>query len=107
MGANYNGLMRIISKRTLREFWEIPKYSDSKGPLESWYQEAEGADWPDPHVIKAKYKNASILKNNTVVFNIHGNTYRLVVRINYKHRMVYIRFIGTHKQYDDIDAENI
>lgn len=99
--------MRVIAKRTLREFWSIPEHDDAKDPLEAWHHEAEGADWPDPHSIKAQYGSASILKGNRVVFNIAGNKYRLVVKINYPYRVVYIRFIGTHTAYDEIDVETV
>ena len=99
--------MRVIAKRTLREFWSIPDHANAKEPLEAWYQEAERADWHDPHTIKAQYRSASILKGNRVVFNIAGNKYRLVVKINYPYRVVYVRFIGTHSEYDAIDVETV
>ncbi|MCW8908440.1 MAG: type II toxin-antitoxin system HigB family toxin [Sedimenticola sp.] len=99
--------MRVITKRTLREFWSLPDYADSEQPLKAWHREAEQATWSDPHEIKAQYHTASILKNNRVVFNIAGNKYRLVVKINYKYRVVYVRFVGTHKQYDAIDVESV
>jgi len=95
--------MRVIAKRTLREFWEC--YPDAEGPLKAWHQEAEQADWQSPHDIKADYGNASILKDNRTVFNIAGNKYRLVVKINYPYHIVYIRFIGTHAEYDQINVE--
>lgn len=101
------GAMRIIAKRTLREFWEDPQFSDSKGQLEAWYEEVTKADWATPQELKAQFGHASILQDSRVVFNIKGNDYRLVVKINYAYRMVYIRFIGTHKMYDDIDAVTI
>lgn len=100
--------MRIIAKRTLKEFWESrPEYKDAQGPLEAWHHEAKLADWSSPADIKKQYRSASILKNNRVVFNVHGNKYRLVVKINYPVRVVYIRFIGTHEQYDKINAEEV
>ena len=99
--------MRIISRKTLREFYEIPVYSDSKTPIETWFREALKADWTSPADIKEKYRNASFLKNNRVVFNIHGNKYRLVVKIHYNLKTIFIRFIGTHEQYDNINAEDI
>ena len=99
--------MRIIAKRTLREFWENPQCSDSKGQLEAWYEEVAKADWSTPQELKAQFGHASILQDSRVVFNIKGNDYRLVVKINYAYRIVYIRFIGTHKMYDDIDAVTI
>ena len=100
--------MRIIAKRTLREFWDSDSdYLDSKGPLESWHDEVKRVDWSTPQEVKAQYGTASILKDSRVVFNIHGNKYRLIVKINYTYRVVYIRFVSTHKQYDAIDAESI
>ena len=98
--------MRIISKRTLREFWESsPQYADSKSALEVWHGEALRATWKTPQEIKEQFRSASILKNNRVVFNISGNKYRLIVSIDYGRQACFIRFIGTHKQYDVINAE--
>jgi mRNA interferase HigB len=97
--------MRIIAKRTLRRFWE--KYRDAEEPLLAWYREVEKEDWANPAELKEKYRSASIVGNNRVVFNIKGNDYRLVVRINYAHRMTFIRFIGTHAEYDEIDVEGV
>ncbi len=100
--------MRIIAFRTLREFWESrAEYADSKGQLEAWYREVKSAKWSSPAEIKAQYRNASILKNGRVIFNIAGNKYRLVVGINYTAQIVFVKFIGTHKQYDKIDPETI
>lgn len=99
--------MKIFSKKTLREFWEQPVYTDSEQSLKAWYDEAKQADWKTPADIKALYRNSSILKSGRVVFNIHGNTYRLVVKINYDYRSVLIKFIGTHKQYDKINADEV
>ena len=100
--------MRIIAKRTLREFWESdPQYANVKGPLEAWHEEVLKADWKTPQEVKAQFSHASILKDSRVVFNIKGNHYRLVVKINYPYRVVYIRFVGTHEQYDDIDVETV
>jgi mRNA interferase HigB len=100
--------MRVISKRTLREFWEsMPKYADAEDPVRSWYREAKQAVWLTPVDIKEQYRNASILKNNRTVFNIAGNKYRLVVEINYPAQIIFIRFIGTHQEYDSIDVETV
>lgn len=100
--------MRIIAKRTLREFWESdPKYLDAKGPLEAWHEEVSNADWCTPQALKAQFRHASILKDGRAVFNIKGNDYRLVAWINYPYRILYIRFVGTHAQYDAIDVETI
>ena len=97
--------MRVIAKKILREFWT--KHANSEAQLKAWYHEAELADWKSPSDIKKEYISASILPNNRVVFNIKGNTYRLIVRINYDYKIVWIRFIGTHQQYDKIDANSI
>ena len=99
--------MRIISRATLRNYWEDPKYSDSAQSLKAWYDEAKDAEWKSPQDIKSKYRSASFVANSRVVFNIHGNKYRLVVAIKYEIGILFIRFVGTHKQYDDIDASKI
>ena len=100
--------MRIISKRTLRTFWEShPRGSRAKVPLQVWYNSVEDADWATPADVKNSHGDASILKNGRVVFNIAGNKFRLVVRINYPYRVVYIRFVGTHGEYDVINAETV
>ena len=97
--------MRVIAKRTLRSFWN--KHKDCEQQLKSWYKEAEDAHWRVSGDIKIDYPSASFLKDNRVVFNIKGNKYRLIVKINYSYKIVWIRFIGTHAQYDKIDANNI
>lgn len=97
--------MKVISKRTLREFWE--KHTDSEQQLKTWYKEAYTANWNSPNEIKREYAKASIVGNNRVVFNICGNKYRLIIKINYERKWIFIRFIGTHKEYDKIDAQNI
>jgi mRNA interferase HigB len=97
--------MRIIAKRTLREFWE--KHPRGEQPLRAWYAEAKNAEWRTPLDVKAKYGNASIIGNNRVVFNIHGNDYRLVIKFHYNTGIGFVRFIDTHEEYDKIDAEVI
>ena len=97
--------MRIISRRKLREFWK--QYPDGQQPLQAWYEDVKQANWKTPTHIKNVYRNASIVTNNRVVFNIKGNKYRLVVAVQYKYGIVYFRFIGTHKEYDKIDATTI
>jgi mRNA interferase HigB len=97
--------MRIIARRTLRAFWE--RHPDSEQPLRAWFREAAAADWTSPADVKARYASASILKGNRVVFDIGGNKYRLIVKFNYDYRIGYIRFVGTHAAYDEIDAETI
>lgn len=97
--------MRVIAKKILREFWE--KRNDAEEQLKTWYKEASKADWSSPNDVKKEYIKASILKNRRVVFDICGNSYRLIVKINYERKWVFVRFIGTHSDYDKIDAENI
>jgi mRNA interferase HigB len=99
--------MRIISRKTLRLFWEKPEYADVEQSLKAWFREASNADWTSPAAIKSAFGTASIVANNRVVFNIGGNKYRLVVRVNYPYRVMYIRFIGTHAQYDRINVEKV
>ncbi|MBU0674100.1 MAG: type II toxin-antitoxin system HigB family toxin [Proteobacteria bacterium] len=95
--------MRIISIKRLKEFWEI--YPDSEDACQAWYAEAKAATWKNPAEIKERFGSASILKDSRVVFNICGNKYRLIVKINYSYSVIYIRFVGTHKEYDAIEAE--
>lgn len=97
--------MRVISVKTLRSFWG--KHPDAASPLRAWYTEARRADWRGPQDVKTAYRTASILRNNRIVFNVKENTYRLVVAIKYEFRLVYIRFIGTHADYDRIKAEEV
>jgi mRNA interferase HigB len=97
--------MRVIALKTLRDFWE--RYSDVEQALRAWYHDAKRADWKTPSDIKAVYRNASIIGNNRVVFNIKGNQYRLIVAIQYQFGIVYIRFVGTHREYDKVDATTI
>ena len=99
--------MRIIAKSTLKKFWKKKAYSDAQGPLESWYEETIKATWLSPQDVKNQYRNASICGNNRVVFNIGGNKYRLVVEIQYQASIVWVKFIGSHTQYDKINVENI
>ncbi len=97
--------MRVIAKKILRDFWF--KHPDCEQQLKAWYQEANVSVWRRPKDIKKEYPSASILEGDRVVFNIKGNHYRLIVKINYSYGMVWIRFIGTHAQYDKIDATKI
>lgn len=100
--------MRIIAVSTLKAFWEQdPQHQDAAEPALAWYHQARKAKWATPMDVKLDFGNASILKDGRVVFNIGGNKYRLVVWINYAYQVVYIRFIGTHGQYDEIDAQSI
>ncbi len=97
--------MRIISRKTLKEFWE--RQPEVQQTLQAWYADTKKADWKTPIDIKNVYRNASILPNSRVVFNIKGNQYRLVVAINYDCGIVFIRFVGTHQDYNRIDATTI
>ncbi len=97
--------MRIIALGTLRDFWQ--KHADAEVPLRSWYAAARRADWHSPADVKAAYGNASFVANNRIIFNIKGNEYRLVAAVHYNRGMIFIRFIGTHREYDKIDATAI
>ena len=100
--------MRVIALRTLKSFWEQNStHLDAKEPALAWYRHTFKANWGSPAELKRDVGTASILKDGRVVFNIAGNKYRIVVWINYSYRVVYIRFIGTHAQYDRIDAQTI
>ena len=97
--------MRIIAKKILRDFWEL--HPDCEEQLKTWYNDTEKLIWTNPNQIKNVYPSASILKDNRVVFNIKGNHYRLIIKIRYDHESIWIRFIGTHTEYNKIDAQNI
>jgi mRNA interferase HigB len=100
--------VRVIALSTLKAFFDgDPTYADAREPTMAWYRQVRAADWATPADVKRDIRSASILKDGRVVFNIAGNKYRIVVWINYPYRVVYIRFIGTHKQYDAIDAQTI
>jgi mRNA interferase HigB len=99
--------MRVIAKSTLVKFWSQPGCADSRGALQSWYNEAIKANWKIPQDIKDHYKSASICGNNRVVFNIAGNKYRLVVEMQYQAGIAWVKFVGTHAQYDKIKVENV
>ncbi len=99
--------MRIIARKTLVDHWSRPGRGDSEQPLRAWFAEAESALWTRPSDVKAQFLNASILRDGRVVFNIAGNKYRLVAWINYSYGVLYIRFVGTHAEYDRIDAQEI
>lgn len=97
--------MRIIKRSTLINFWK--KYPDSEQPLKSWYDEAINALWKSPNELKRQFRNASVITKKRIVFNIKGNSYRLVVDIEYRIGIAFIVWIGTHKQYDKINVEEI
>lgn len=97
--------MRVIAVSTPRAFWE--RCPDAEQPLKAWYEEATHAAWTQPADIKAHYRSASVLKNRRVVFNIKGSDYRLIVAVAYKLQIVYVQFVGTHKEYDTVDAQTV
>ncbi|MBI4560097.1 MAG: type II toxin-antitoxin system HigB family toxin [Candidatus Hydrogenedentes bacterium] len=97
--------MRIISRKALRVFWE--EHPEARQALQTWYADVKHAVWKSPADIKKTYRNASLVANNRVVFNIKGNQYRLVVAVQYKFQIVFIRFVGTHREYDRVDAATV
>ena len=97
--------MRVIAKSTLREFWK--KHADSEQQLKAWFRETEKTYWKTINDLKKDYPKASILKDNRIVFDIKGNNYRLIVKFNFEYQICWIRFIGTHAEYDKIDANEI
>lgn len=97
--------MRVIAVKTLKEYWEM--FPQAEQPLSAWYEEATISEWSTPNELKAHFRNASILTDKRVVFNIHGNTYRLIVDIEYRLKIVFIVWFGTHKQYDKINAKTV
>lgn len=99
--------MRVIARKSLSDHWSRPGRKDSEQPLRAWFAEVERGSWARPSDLKAQFLNASILKDGRVVFNAAGNKYRLVAWINYAYQVVYIRFVGTHEEYDAIDAQEV
>jgi mRNA interferase HigB len=97
--------MNVVAVSTLRNFWK--KHPDAEQPLKAWYDEAKAASWTCPQDIKKNYASASFVGNNRVIFNIKGNDYRLIVAIAYRYQAVYIKFIGTHAEYDRVDAATV
>ena len=97
--------MRIIARKALREFWG--KHPDAEQALRAWYHDVKRARWSSPADIKAVYRTASIVSDNRVVFNIKGNQYRIVVAVQYQFGIVYLRFVGTHQEYDRIDVTRV
>ncbi len=98
-------MKRIIAKKTLRLFWE--NHADAEQYLKTWFEITRTSNWKSPIDIKNSYANASIINDNRLVFNIKGNSYRLIVKFNYQRQWAFIRFIGTHAEYDKINAETI
>jgi mRNA interferase HigB len=102
---DYDVAMRIIALATLRNFWR--RHPDAEQSLKAWHDEVARAEWKQPADIKVRYRHASILKSRRVVFNIKGNDYRLIVAVAYRIGVVYVKFVGTHRQYDAVDAETV
>lgn len=99
--------MRITKKSTLKLFWEKNAYKDSEKPLKAWHDEVKKAEWENYNELKTDFPDASIVGNDRVVFNIKGNQYRLIVKIDFKFKRIFIRFIGTHKQYNKVNAKEV
>jgi mRNA interferase HigB len=99
--------MRIITVGRLREFWRRPGRGDAEQPLRAWVHVVRAAEWSKPSDVKAMFRSADIVPNGRVVFNIGGNKYRLVVAVHYRGKRIYVRFIGTHKEYDQIDVTTV
>ena len=99
--------MRVIAKRSLKAFWQRPGCGDARAPLESWHEEALRGKWTSPHVVKSHYATASIVGRNRVVFNIGGNKYRVVVEMQYRAGIAWVKFVGTHAEYDRINVERV
>jgi len=97
--------MRVLSKKCLREFWA--KHPDAEQPLKAWWAEAKDAAWRDPTEVKRRYPSASVIGDRRLVFNLGGGKYRLVVKVNYPYGQVFVRFIGTHAEYDRVDVESV
>lgn len=107
MGLWYDVVVRIIALGALKGFITRPAHADARDPVTAWYRQTKVADWDNPAKLNRDVRSVSILKDGRAVFNIGGNKYRIVVWINYPYRVVYIRFIGTHRQYDTIDAQTV
>ena len=104
---DYNVDIQIVALRNLDSYWKQPHRGDAEGALKAWFAEAKLAQWTTPQDVKKQYANASIIANNRVVFNIKGNDYRLIVAIAYKMKYVYVKFIGTHAEYNKVDAATV
>lgn len=97
--------MRIIARKTLKLFYE--RYTDAEQPLKTWYEIVRNTVWEKPSDIKETFRSADIISDNRVIFNIKGNKYRLIVKVKYDFKIIYIRFIGTHEEYNKIDVTNV
>jgi mRNA interferase HigB len=99
--------MRIITVGRLRDFWRRPGRADAEQPLRAWVHVVRTAEWSNPNDVRAMFRTADVVSNGRIVFNIGGNKYRLVVAVHYRGKRVYVRFIGTHKEYDRIDVTTV
>lgn len=100
--------MRVIAKRTLRQFWQSSRrHEDAQGAIEAWHAEVSKACWRNPQEVKQQFRSASVLEGGRIIFNIAGNKYRLIVSVDYERQACFVKFIGTHAQYDEIDAETV
>ena len=104
---DYTFRVQIVALRNLEAYWQGPRGRDAEGALKAWFSEARMAKWTSPQDVKNQYANASIVANNRVVFNIKGNDHRLIVAIAYRMQYVYVKFIGTHAEYDKVDAATV
>lgn len=99
--------MRIVSISTLKTFWQKSGHKEAEQPLKAWYAEVCRATWQSPNEVKAQFKSASVVGKNRVVFNIAGNKYRLIVAFAYRIQTAYVKFVGTHAEYDRVDAQTV
>ncbi len=99
--------MRVIARKTLKAFWAQPRYKAAEAPLRAWFAEARRAAWKSPQEVKDQYRQASVIGNGRIVFNIGGNKYRLITKIRFDLGIVFVRFVGTHEQYDQVNAAEV
>lgn len=97
--------MNVVTKRRLQEFWT--RHPRAKVSLAAWYREVRAAQWTGPHDVRATFGSADFLADNRVIFDVGGNNYRVVVRISYRFKQVLVKFVGTHREYDDIDPAKV
>jgi mRNA interferase HigB len=102
-----NLTVRLFNLRSLREFWEQPGHEDAQEPLRAFYFEVLKANWANPNELRSRYPSADFVGNGRVIFNIKGNNYRLIAEINYSRQLFFVKFIGTHAEYDKIDPRTV
>jgi len=105
LGTLYIIYVRVMTRKAINDYCNT--YKETSTQLQAWYHEVKNAQWNNPQDVRARYSNASIIKGNRIVFNIKGNKYRLVTKVNYQMNVVYIRFFGTHNEYTKINVEEI